>query len=75
LTRPAILPSSAAKQTAVAAALYMHGFTEWSRAASPVLPEPVGADTTMLTSEWKAALKVALCTGLKYLHMPRRRAY
>lgn len=33
----------------------------------PVLPEPVGAATTMLASFWKAALKVALCTGLKYL--------
>ena len=35
---------------------------------APVLPEPVGADTTMLASERNAALKVALCTGLKYLH-------
>ena len=34
----------------------------------PVFPAPVGAATTILESEQKAVLKVALWTGLKYLH-------
>lgn len=33
-----------------------------------VLPLPVGADTTMFTSEWKQAGKHSLCRELKYLH-------
>ena len=34
---------------------------------TPVLPEPVGAATTRLLSDWKAAGKASDCTGLKYL--------
>lgn len=40
-----------------------------------VLPLPVGADTTMFSSEWKQAGKHSLCKELKYLHAYERNAY